>query len=591
MHHLEEEEPIGLKFTEALQEFRRARLAADLEQLRARLTGKSNDLLSYEEVRRMLHVGMPMGMRELRDIPLDAIVGSVGRYKDFTRGFLPRQDGTASRWADLQIRVSGMMGFPPIEVYQIGDAYFVHDGNHRISVARQSGMSHIEAYVTQIETRVPLSPDDDLDDLIIKSEYVDFLEATAIDQTRPNADLTVTTPGRYPLMLAQIEAHRQRLSAERDYVISLAEAAAEWYDTRYLPIATVIRDREILKNFPNRTEADLYAWIHKYRAELVESLGWEVDPTTVLINLPETFDQRPERRASGWGGRLLSVLTPPALDAGPAPGEWRRSRSFTLSEAQIFRNVLVPIGLQENDWAALDGALEIARHEGSFLHGLHIVADPEEIESERGQYYRARFKEGCRQSGVAGELTVIAGSTAMADVMATISDHARWVDLVAVRVDRPPADQALARLSSSIGSLLRRCPRPVLTIPEAARSLQRAVLAYDGSPKADEALYVAAHLGAYWGMQITVVTGLESGRMEEETVAKARQYLAERKIQGEFISQHGEVVPLLQEIAAQQKSDLMIMGGYGFTPLLEVVLGSAVDEILRITEIPVLVCR
>lgn len=77
MYPLEEEEPVGNKFNEALQEFRRARLAADLEQLRARLTGKSTELLSYEEVRRMLHAGMPTGKRELRDIPLDAIVGSV----------------------------------------------------------------------------------------------------------------------------------------------------------------------------------------------------------------------------------------------------------------------------------------------------------------------------------------------------------------------------------------------------------------------------------------------------------------------------------------------------------------------------------
>ena len=84
----------------AVHHFRSARLRADLERIRAGLSGKSADLLSYEEVRQKVKA-IETSKRELRDIPLDAIVGSVGRYKDFTRHFLPRVDKDEQRWAKI----------------------------------------------------------------------------------------------------------------------------------------------------------------------------------------------------------------------------------------------------------------------------------------------------------------------------------------------------------------------------------------------------------------------------------------------------------------------------------------------------------
>ena len=584
-------EPVGSRFNDALQEFRRARLRADLEQLRARLTGRNAELLSYEDVRRMLHAGTPVGKRELRDIPLSAIVGSVGRYKDFTRNFLPLQDGTASRWANLQIRVSGLSGLPPIEVYQVGDAYFVHDGNHRVSVAQQMGADHIEAYVTRIETRVPLSPEDDLDDLIIKAEYADFLELTRLDSTRPQHDLSVTTPGRYPLMSAQIEAHRERLSEESGRRISMSDASAHWYDTVYLPTVQVIRDRGMLRDFPDRTEGDLFAWIHKYREDLINALGWEIDPDIVAADLPQRFSPRTERRVARWGERLRAALTPDRLEPGPATGEWRRARSLAPVEGALFRKILVPFGRDEGDRAALDQALRLAAVEGSTIHGLHIVDSPSQEQGLRVADLRHHFEATCRAVNVPGELTVLIEETDITSVMATISDRARWVDLVTLRVDRPPSDQPLARLGSSIGILLRRCPRPVLTVPEHARPLRRAVLAYDGSAKADEALHVAAYLAGRRQIGLTVVTVLESKGVDPQIVERAQERLADYQVTADFVSQTGRVATVLMDVATDRSCDLFIMGGYGFNPLLEVVLGSTVDEILRTAEVPVLICR
>ena len=165
--------------SQALNDFNRARGRAIVETVMARLTGKSIDLLSYEDVSQKLKAE-GRADRGLRDIPLDAIVGSVGRYTDFTRSFLPRSDASKHRWARVEAAAGDLAGLPPIEVYQIGDAYFVLDGNHRVSVARQSNAKFIQAYVTEVRTKVPLTPDVQPDDLILKAEYAGFLVRTRL---------------------------------------------------------------------------------------------------------------------------------------------------------------------------------------------------------------------------------------------------------------------------------------------------------------------------------------------------------------------------------------------------------------------------
>jgi hypothetical protein len=102
-------------------------------------------LLSFEDVQHTLRLAQNT-YRGLQVIPLEKVVGSVGRYHDFTRTFLPLVESDGPRWqriAEMQMDT----GLPPIELYKVGDAYFVKDGNHRVSVARQFGATEIEAYV------------------------------------------------------------------------------------------------------------------------------------------------------------------------------------------------------------------------------------------------------------------------------------------------------------------------------------------------------------------------------------------------------------------------------------------------------------
>ncbi len=150
-------------FRDALLEFDGARWSAAKEILAAYLIGRSANLLSYNSVCRKLKV-IGNTYKGVKDIPVDAIVGSVNRCADFTRKFWPRNDNDKYRWAQVKAGMLDVAGVPPIDVYQIGGFYFVIDGHHRVSVARQIGDTHIQANIIETCTEMPLANDFRLDD-------------------------------------------------------------------------------------------------------------------------------------------------------------------------------------------------------------------------------------------------------------------------------------------------------------------------------------------------------------------------------------------------------------------------------------------
>lgn len=573
-----------LVLASVVRDFRAARRKAAMQDIVARLTGKSDDLFSYDEIARLLKAEGTT-RRGLQDIPLDAIVGSVGRYGDFTRTFLPRAEVSEDRWAKIKLKALYQGGLPPIEVYKIGDAYFVLDGNHRVSVARQLGATHIQGYVTEIHTKVPLEPDAQPDDLIIKARYAEFLERTGLDRSHPQADLAMTAPGQYRVLEEEIEVHRRRLEQQRGSEVTLREAAADWYERIYRPVDQIIRQRGLLRDFPGRTESDLYVWIAQHQAELTDELGWEVDPAKAMEDLSTRYGSAPHRRAARLRKRLRHAITPPELRDGPAPGRWRE-QTAPHEEQQMFADVLVAITGKPSGWAALEQALIVAKREEAQLHGLHVVRNEEQRQVSAVDALQAEFQRRCGEVDYTADLHIEAGPVA-----ATICRRARWTDLVVVKLSHPPGNGALEKLGSGFRRLIQRCSGPLLAVPGEPSPMRGALLAYDGSPKADEALFVAAYVAARWQVDLSVVTVHEAGRATAEALADAREYLEVHEVVAAYIEEEGPIADVILATAAQRSCDFIIMGGYGFSPVLEVVLGSAVDQVLRASHLPVLICR
>jgi nucleotide-binding universal stress UspA family protein len=575
-----------MSYTLAVGDFREARRRASMEQIVARLRGQPVDLLSYEDVRRKLRATVAPGV-ELKEIPLDAIVGSVGRYSDFTRSFLPRHDSNEERWARVQLAVTNSEGVPPIEVYEMGDVYFVRDGHHRVSVARQLGSTAMQAYVTQVKTRVPLTPGVRVEDLWIKAEYAEFLEQTNLDDLRPEANLEVTEAGQYAKLEEHIAVHHYFMGLDLQRDVSYQEAVAHWYDDVYLPVVELIRSQGVLHEFPTRTETDLYLWLLDHRAALEEALGWEVQTASVAQHLAAEHSLRARRLVARTTQRIREAVLASKLEGGPPPGSWREERVTPRAQETLFPEILVPVSGQEAGWQALTQAAEVARREDGRLSGLHVVANEAELQSQAAAEVEDEFYRRCEAAGVPGKLSLEVGRVA-----SNIRARARWADLVVVQVAHPPGPWALARLSSGLRTLLLTCPRPVLAVPGDFSPLSRALLAYDGSPKAEEALFIAAYLAGRWQTSLVVLTVVE-GRptLQAQAQAHAREYLESHGVEAEYLLESGPVDGTMLGVAGERECNLVLMGGYGHGPAVEVVVGSAVDTLLRESRSPVLICR
>jgi hypothetical protein len=227
-----------------------------------------------------------------------------------------------------------LRSLPPIDVYKIGDVYFVRDGNHRVSVAKANGLTDIEANVTEVESRGPLTSDVDVDDLLIKAEYAHFLEMTGLDDARPVQDIALTEPGRYRILLEHIEVHRYYLGLLWEREPSLAEAAASWFDTVYLPIIEALRETEIVKEFPQRTEADLYLWVAYHRERLRERYGVMPPDREVAAALAEQFSDRPVARLAKTVARTIHAALEAASES-PEPPEVASADASTAGDHEL----------------------------------------------------------------------------------------------------------------------------------------------------------------------------------------------------------------------------------------------------------------
>ena len=579
------DQKITLNTMQAVQDFRSARQKATIREIIARFTGESTELLSFEEVRQKLKAQVGP-QKVLKEIPINAIIGSVNRYQDFLRDFLPGQNIDEERWANIELANYSMIGLPPIEVYQIDEVYFVSDGNHRVSVPKQLGSDQIQAYVTNVPTRVPLSTDIRPEDLILKSEYIDFLEYTNLDKVRPVSNLSVTVPGEYEVIEEHIAVHRYFMGIEQQREIPVSEAAADWYDKVYLPVVNIIQERGLLIDFPNRTETDLYLWIAEHRAVLEEDLKNHIEVTSVADDLADQYSQRPYRVIARLGNKIVKALGPIILETGPAPGEWRQSKLSTHRFDQLFCEILVPINGHEDGWWALEQAIAVAKHEDTNIHGLYILTDNDGPESQVTQDIQSEFFIRCESAGIKSDLQVKKG-----DVPQIICEHARWNDLVVMNLTYPPKSSMRARLSSGIRNLVQRCPRPILFTPQVAKSLQHALLAYDGSLKAQEALFIATYLAGRWKIPLGVIS-IGDENIIKDIQGDARKYLEDHDVDAEYIifdeNNHSE---LIFKYVDQLNIDLLLLGGYSLNPILEIIQGGDVDQILRQTNIPILICR
>jgi hypothetical protein len=274
---------------QARHEWGRVRRKAFLTQLKASLGHKNIGLVDFTQLTEHFNLGSA-SYRGVQPIALDKIVGSEGRYQDFAQAFLPLNESVSERWQKVATAYlnPNSRGLPPIEVCQIGDYYFVKDGNHRVSVARHLKLAEIEAHVWEYPQPVAgLAPGVDIDTLLLEAERQGFLAQTRLDELKPGHSVRFTTPGGYTDVLAQIAHYQEVLTIIDETETPYEKAVVAWYEMIYASTVQLIEQAGVLQNFPKRTAADFYIWVIQHHQQLEEHYSQPVMFEAVVKDIPK----------------------------------------------------------------------------------------------------------------------------------------------------------------------------------------------------------------------------------------------------------------------------------------------------------------
>ena len=264
-------------YREGVNKFMSVRNKAFWRELLDTFRGRHQELMNFDEVRSRLHLHEEH-YEGLRDVPLDQIVGSVGRYKDFTASFLPKSHKLKERWSRVYAAANSMEGLPAIELYKVGAVYFVRDGNHRVSVAHELGSKTIQAHVIELPTTVPLKPGMSAREFQSAEAYANFLEETGLSRAVPDHEsIELTVPARYHELMGYIFLHERVLERQEGHAFSTEEVTADWYHHLYQPAVALIRKHGILERAKGkknaRSEGDLFLWLMNNLLDLWHQYG------------------------------------------------------------------------------------------------------------------------------------------------------------------------------------------------------------------------------------------------------------------------------------------------------------------------------
>jgi hypothetical protein len=265
----------GLSGVDAQNDFMRARRRATIAKLAARLRGEPDDVgvvMPYEEVIEALGF-LSEHSAGLKVVPLDQIVGSVDRGRDFDRRFRPTSGRLRSRWEQIAAAARRGESFPPIDLVRVGELYFVRDGHHRVSVARALGRTDIDAYVTEVRTRIDAHKAMKLSDLPLKSHERVFFERVPLP-AEAREEIVLSDRDDYDELAEAVEAWGFRAAQSRGELLDRAETALQWLETEYRPVVVMLREAGLIEGC---TETEAYMGIAAERYRLLRTHDWNED--------------------------------------------------------------------------------------------------------------------------------------------------------------------------------------------------------------------------------------------------------------------------------------------------------------------------
>ena len=263
----------GFPAADAEHDFLRIRRRQVLSRLAGRLRREPDDVsdvLPFDEV--VAALGRTGEQRRgLQVIPLDSIVGSVDRTRDFDRWFRPRSGRSRERWERLARAQRRGESIPPIDAYRVGDLHFVRDGHHRVSVAHALGFRSIDAHVTEVTTKLDATGIARRGDLISKDLRRVFVDRVPLPGPAL-ASILVTSAWSYAVLSEVVEAWGFRLMQQEGRFLDRTTVARRWYAEEYQPVVRMLAQADLIGD---RTEAEAYLHLAGQRYRLMRTHRWD----------------------------------------------------------------------------------------------------------------------------------------------------------------------------------------------------------------------------------------------------------------------------------------------------------------------------
>jgi nucleotide-binding universal stress UspA family protein len=247
------------------------------------------------------------------------------------------------------------------------------------------------------------------------------------------------------------------------------------------------------------------------------------------------------------------------------------------------------IGLHVIDVVSIEGS-------GSFLHDisgslgfepyLDFSSKMREALHDRGRTLLDSFMAACQERGVRGDAQLTTGIVAN-----EICEQARTADIVVVGHRGVNEKFSTGLLGGTTESVTRKCPKPVLVSPLQFRPITRPLLAYDGSQRAAAAMREAAELAIALRLPLAVLhVGKDDGGIQK-VLEEARRYLGAYQVETEYLARSGYAHETILDVMAEGAYDLLFIGAYGHSRIIEMVLGSTTEYVLRNCTSPLFLCR
>lgn len=192
----------------------------------------------------------------IREVSLDKIVGSVEKYKDFDKNFVPKNEIIKERWIKIYIAYMNEQSIPPVILYKIKDNYYVYDGNHRVSVAKFLDYPSVEAEVIEF-----LPSGEKAEDLIYREKFI-FEKETDIQ------NIVFTELGRYERLETEIKMYRQFLKEKKNLNCTYKESSKFWYKDIYKNVVKILESNNILEYYEGFNINDLFIFILDHKGYL-----------------------------------------------------------------------------------------------------------------------------------------------------------------------------------------------------------------------------------------------------------------------------------------------------------------------------------